>query len=259
MVDACSQYPKSCQIDLVVLAAGRGSRFQDISDSNLPKPMIKIAGHPFFYWATVSITKQIRVARIIFAVLESDVKNYQIDDEIHNYFPASEIVVIPIVQNGPANTAAIVIEETKSPNSIIIADCDQAFYEVNLQSFLTEFVLDSRCLGAVGIIESTNPNHGFVVVDRDSKLTSAKASIDDSSTAFSGIYVFRNQEIFISTLNTVQSYISTKQECVLADIIAGLIKLGFLIHAWPISHHLAFGTPSEYLMVQNSKIFEMLA
>ena len=53
------------RIHLIMPMGGRGSRFTR-EGFNLPKPLIEIHGHPFFYWATQSIKKFIDVEKLIF-------------------------------------------------------------------------------------------------------------------------------------------------------------------------------------------------
>ena len=57
------------KVHYIMPMAGRGSRFHR-EGYDFPKPLIKIYGKPFFYWATESIAKYVDVRDITFIVLK---------------------------------------------------------------------------------------------------------------------------------------------------------------------------------------------
>ena len=90
-------------MQIVILAAGVGSRFITESDSNgeylKPKPLINVLGKPIIEWTTRSLPyiphnstprviqgegDAININRIHFAVLKQHVLKYKIDEEIRN-------------------------------------------------------------------------------------------------------------------------------------------------------------------------------
>ena len=50
------------KLHLILPMAGRGSRFFE-NGFICPKPLIEIAGKPFFYWAARSIEKYVEIGR----------------------------------------------------------------------------------------------------------------------------------------------------------------------------------------------------
>ena len=65
------------KINLIMPMAGGGTRFKK-EGIMLPKPLIELDGHPFFFWATQSIAKFIDIDNLIFVVLKEHIENYKI-------------------------------------------------------------------------------------------------------------------------------------------------------------------------------------
>lgn len=75
-------------INLIMPMAGGGTRFKK-EGIDIPKPLIELNGKPFFFWATQSIIKFVKIDELIFVVLKEHVKKYKIDREILKYYPNS--------------------------------------------------------------------------------------------------------------------------------------------------------------------------
>ena len=69
------------KLHLILPMAGRGSRFFE-NGFVCPKPLIEIAGKPFFYWAARSIEKYVDCADLTFVVLEEHIRDFAIDAAI---------------------------------------------------------------------------------------------------------------------------------------------------------------------------------
>lgn len=86
-------------INLIMPMGGKGSRFTK-EGFQVPKPLIRIKDKPFFYWATQSIRKYIKLKSLTFVVLQEHIDKFSIDKEILNYFPEAKIEIIQEVLNG---------------------------------------------------------------------------------------------------------------------------------------------------------------
>lgn len=71
---------------LIMPMGGAGSRFY-VNGYKMPKPLIKIHGKPFFYWATQSIDQFMDVIDITYVVLRKHVVENKIDEKIKEYYP----------------------------------------------------------------------------------------------------------------------------------------------------------------------------
>ena len=92
------------KLHLILPMAGRGSRFFE-NGFVCPKPLIEIAGKPFFYWAARSIEKYVDCADLTFVVLEEHIRDFAIDAKIKAYWPDARIIALPAVTEGAAITA----------------------------------------------------------------------------------------------------------------------------------------------------------
>lgn len=95
------------KIHLIMPMAGGGTRFGK-EGFQLPKPLIRLQGKPFFYWAVQSIVKYMDVEDIIFVVLQEHTENFSIDREILEHYPNARIHVIPQVLNGAVLTLSLI-------------------------------------------------------------------------------------------------------------------------------------------------------
>ena len=62
----------SSKLHLIMPMGGGGTRFGN-KGFNVPKPLIMLQGHPFFYWAVQSIVKFMDVLDITFVVLQEQI------------------------------------------------------------------------------------------------------------------------------------------------------------------------------------------
>ena len=90
-------------INLIIPMAGGGTRFKK-EGIEMPKPLINLNGKPFFFWATQSIVKFLKVEKLIFIVLKEHVEKYEIDKKILEYYPEAQLKVIDKVLNGAVLT-----------------------------------------------------------------------------------------------------------------------------------------------------------
>ena len=92
--------------NLIMPMAGRGSRFHREGIEE-PKPLIDLAGRPFFWWAAESVRRVVPLERMIFVILEEHRDRWSLDRCIRGFYPDAHIVTIPNVTSGSAETAAI--------------------------------------------------------------------------------------------------------------------------------------------------------
>src|SRR3954468_12753285 len=78
-------------IPLVMPMAGRGSRFA-AGGETLPKPLVQLAGRPFFWWAVESVRRIAPLTEAVFVVLEDHVRRFAIDEAVRTHYPDARIV-----------------------------------------------------------------------------------------------------------------------------------------------------------------------
>ena len=114
------------KLHLILPMAGRGSRFFE-NGFVCPKPLIEIAGKPFFYWAARSIEKYVDCADLTFVVLEEHIRDFAIDAKIKAYWPNARIIALPAVTEGAAITALRGAEGLPDGEPLLFNDCDHLF------------------------------------------------------------------------------------------------------------------------------------
>ncbi|NJL08733.1 MAG: NTP transferase domain-containing protein [Methylacidiphilales bacterium] len=113
-------------VNLIIPMAGRGSRFSKAGVS-IPKPLVELAGRPFFWWATESVRRSTPIGEMVFVVLREHVAAFQIDARVLDCYPSARIIVIDEVTSGAAETGVIGARAIANDLPVAINDCDHAF------------------------------------------------------------------------------------------------------------------------------------
>ena len=65
-------------LSMVMPMAGRGSRFARRGET-APKPLLELHGRPFFWWATESLRRAVRIEEMVFVVLAEHCAAHGVD------------------------------------------------------------------------------------------------------------------------------------------------------------------------------------
>jgi len=240
---------------LIMPMGGAGSRFSK-NGCIVPKPLIKINGYPFFYWAVMSILKFVDVQDLVFVILQQHINTFEIDKEIHRYFPEAQILALPQLLPGPVFSCLAAIRLIKDDNPIIINDCDHMFKcsEINEIFIKGAFEMD----GGLLTFESNETQFSYVQYDERGTIIGTIEKQVVSNHAICGAYIFRNAELFI---NISEEYIENcpYKECFLSGMYNIMCQKGMLIKEYFLDFHVDFGTPEEYAAAKESKLFFELA
>lgn len=137
---------------VVVLIAGKGSRFRDNANKNalynIPKPFIPVLGKPMVYWATRSLPfiqhsdqKHLRTKihitskDLIFISLQDHQDKYNISKELQRWYGAYiNLILLPKITRGNLETATHAKNLIDPNEQLLILDADnfyngQKFYE----------------------------------------------------------------------------------------------------------------------------------
>jgi len=230
--------------NLIMPMAGSGSRFSHEGFIQ-PKPLIRLCGKPFFWWATKSLLENTSGnVRLIYVVLQEHVRKYDLENKICNYFPGAVVVKIDAVTNGSLETAMKGSGYTNKKNPIIINDCDH-YFETNLLdkklSELTEGVLD----GFLCNFKSNLEQYSYAKYDHQGFLINTAEKKVISANAIAGAYAFRSYEMLEKYYQEYKS-ICIYEELFTSGIFDIMAKRGLKIGSLQLSKHIAFGTPQEY-------------
>lgn len=242
------------KLNLIMPMAGGGTRFEN-HGFTLPKPLIRLHGEPFFYWAVQSVVKYIEVESITFVVLKEHVKKYEMDKRIQEYYPNSHITVIPHVLNGAVLTCMEGIKGILNEGSVLFNDCDHVFLCKDFNEFAGGGCGED-IEGALLTFPSNDSRYSFVKFDRDGKVCGTIEKEVVSYEAICGAYYFRNRAVFCDAANTYLSNCKYSEYYV-SGLYNEMAKKNMQIRTFKTDTHISFGTPEEFDEVVNQKaLFE---
>ena len=245
------------ELSLIMPMAGRGSRFSTAGEPT-PKPLVEIAGRPFFWWATESVLRAARVREIVFVVLEEHIAHHGIDRAIGRYYPDARIVVIAEPTSGAAETGAIGVAALTGDGPIAINDCDHAFRAPGLGDLVD--ALSSGAAGGLVGFASDDPAYSFVRLDAQDP-TRVLETVEKQRVgpfAIAGCYLFRDRPTFAAALKRY------RETCSYAELfVSGLYNVlcgeGELVRFQPLERHISFGAPSELARVSPEELQGLFA
>jgi dTDP-glucose pyrophosphorylase len=226
---------------LVSPMAGRGSRFAR-EGFDLPKPLIDLAGRPYFWWATESVRRVAPVGEMVFVVLQEHVASFGIDARIKEFYPDAKVVAIGDVTSGAAETARIGMDAVEGSGPVAVNDCDHAFICPALGHVLDELAGDAA--GGLMCFRSSDPAYSYVQFGPGGEVTGTVEKQVVSPLAIAGCYLFANRDVFDAAYRTYG------EECPYDELfVSGLYNLmatrGERLVVVEAAQHCSFGTPAE--------------
>lgn len=235
---------------LVMPMAGAGSRFNN-KEFELPKPLIEIAGMPFFYWATRSLEKNVPLLDIVYVVLQEHVGLFGIDRIIKKHFPSARIIILPEITKGPVFTCLEGVRLIDDDKPVIFNDCDHMFRCSQLDEILNG---SSDIDGALLTFKSAEPHFSYIRYEKNHVIgTIEKVVVSDQ--AICGAYYFKSAKLFKCIAKEYIVNCSYK-EPFLSGMYNIMCDKGMNVEAFPVDFHVEFGTPEEYTKAKQSKFFD---
>ncbi len=228
-------------VAMVMPMAGRGSRFarQGILQ---PKPLVELAGKPFFWWASESVRRAVPVREMAFVVLEEHVRDFAIDQRVLEFYPEARIVRVPKVTSGAAETAKIGLEALHTSGPVAINDSDHAFLCPDLSRMAD--ALSGELDAALLCFRSDSPAYSYAQVNDDGQVIGTLEKQVVSPYAIAGCYLFSDPTLFLSL------YEAYRLDCPYDELfVSGLYNrlagTGGRIGKVSAKRHISFGTPEE--------------
>jgi dTDP-glucose pyrophosphorylase len=235
---------------------GRGSRFQR-GGQFIPKPLIELRGHPMFHWAVESLVAAVHVRDMIFVVLAEHVDRYRIDRRIRAYYPKAQVVCIPEVTAGAAETAAIGAGALARPGPFAINDCDLAF---DTGPGFGEVVrrLHADAAGALLGFAASSTAYSYVMLDSVGRVTGTAEKQVVGKFAIAGCYLFDDPANFQRQFDLYRQT-CPYQELFLSGMYNLLCRQGLPVIFHQLASHVSFGTPEELERVQDADMEFLMA
>lgn len=234
---------------------GKGSRFSNCG-YEFPKPLLKINGKPFFYWASQSILRDIEVMDLTFVVLKEHIDKYNIDREIKDFYPNAIINVIPEVLNGVVLTCIEGIKNIEDDEPIVFNDCDHIFRSMEFKSF-AEKGFNDGIDGGLLTFNSKSPKYSYLKLDENKNVINTVEKKVISNKAICGCYYFKNKYIFDESVNVYLKECAYK-ELYLSGVYNTMVDSGKVVKSFKTDFHVPFGVPEEYKEALSSEHFDEL-
>jgi dTDP-glucose pyrophosphorylase len=241
-------------LSLVMPMAGRGSRFQRNGVAE-PKPLIPLDGRPFFWWAAESVRRAAPVEKMAFVVLQEHCQTFGIDRRILEIYPDAQIVAIPEVTSGAAETALIGIQAIEASGPIAVNDCDHAFLCPGLEDVVGS--LDARNAAALLCFRSDSAAYSYARMDDAGQVSGTVEKQPVSPYAIAGCYLFADAATFTDI------YEDYRQACPYDELFVSglfnqLLARDRQVLKADLSYHCSFGTPEEHSRVELVSLRRML-
>ena len=228
-------------MELIVIAAGRGSRFTKAGIYQ-PKPLVIFNGKPLFWWATESALSGGDFSKIHFAILREHVNSHNIGKEILAFYPHASLHIVEEITSGAAETAALVAAKLTPSIPVAFVDCDLAFSFVKKESFLP--LLQHEYCASLCLFNSNNPAFSYAIFNSKNEISGTVEKRVASDWAICGLYAFESAGLYLRHYLEYQNS-CTYKELFLSGIINNIVKAGGKILPIFLSEHLSLGTPSD--------------
>lgn len=236
------------KLHLIMPMAGKGSRFSK-QGFEYPKPLIRIYGKPFFFWATQSIAKFVDLESLDFVVLQEHIEKFRIDDEIRKYYPKARIHALSKVTEGAVITSLNGLDDISDDLPIVFNDCDHLFKCSTFNDFCVS-CWTPEINGLLLTFKSEEPKYSFVGKDEKGNIIRTVEKEVISNEAICGCYYFSNVSFF---KKSAEEYLKkcNYSEYFMSGVYNILIENGFCIKSMLTDYHVSFGVPEEYDLAQN--------
>jgi dTDP-glucose pyrophosphorylase len=239
---------------LIMPMAGRGSRFSRLGIAT-PKPLIEIAGKPFFWWAVQSLRRSMPLREMIFVVLDEHCGQFDIERRILALYPQARIARVPDITSGAAETAAIGLRLLCSAGPVAINDCDHAF-QCNALGALNgsgQLFDADQAVAALMCFRSDNPAYSYALLDDGGVVNGTVEKRAASPYAIAGCYLFADAALFLRVFDAYRAQ-CPYDELFISGIYNLLAARGARLKLLPLERHWSFGTPEEYQRLEAAEL-----
>jgi NDP-sugar pyrophosphorylase family protein len=256
---------------IIVPMAGRGSRFQVVSDQNSeykkPKPLINVKGEPMVSWAikslpfvnlpgrTATTDFVVETKDLTFIALQEHETNHQVTEVLKKTFsPDINVVLIPEVTRGAAETVLAAEKYITPDEDLIITDSDHFFDGSNLYTMIRDKEADVAGIIPVFQPPDAEPKWSFTLFDKDQTVLAVGEKDAElaakGASANIGAYYFTKGKVFVDEAKAMVSANdmygpAEKAEFYIAPMYQRLINKGMKVKAAIIPEVWGLGTPKD--------------
>lgn len=235
-------------LNVIMPMAGEGSRFKQVG-IDIPKPLIKANGVPFFVRALSGVKDQFNLddINITCIIQKKHAVQYNLDEEIQKNLH-SNIAVINEPTHGAVETCLAAHPFIADSDAILILDCDLEWHCHNYMSMIAKLLQeDASPIGGMLLsFESSDQRYSYAVVENDVVTRTAEKE-PISNNALVGAYYFNTaSDFFDSAFNLFENNkLSDIKEYYVSLLYNHLIKSGKIVKLHRVDSLYSFGTPEE--------------
>lgn len=222
------------RINLVLPAAGLGSRFRDVGELR-PKPLIPVFELPMIMWVLLNFPLNSEDKVWIISQTKDG-----IPDAI-SYLTKTlpfevEFLEIDGLTEGPASTVNLVLQNLPDDQGLIVANADQYVF-ADLGPF-ADLVRSNSCAGQILTMNATSSAWSYVGRGLNGKIDRVIEKVEISSEATVGVYGWTTVALAKSAFeDTFQRNIRTNNEFYVAPTYNYLIEQGLKVETYLVGDH----------------------
>jgi len=226
-------------INVLQLAAGKGSRFADYSD--LPKPFINVDGMPMFKRAFESLGLQDVRYHILFQQEHVNLYNPK------QYVPTATIHTIDYYTDGAATSANYVISNSEYKiQPWLIIDCD----------FIIDWDMQTLPACSAVFVEehAWDVKSSYSKIDQDGNISCVAEKQPISQYRNTGHYYWETGNLFCESYNFYKTNdIRILNEFYISPLYNYAIQTGHKVKPVAVNKYLPIGTPADLEKYLNEK------
>ena len=233
-------------IQLVIPAAGAGSRFRDVG-INTPKPMIQVGGFPMILWVMNNFN--LRPMDSVYIICQ---KNFAMPKAMESYLSKVcfkvRFIEIEGVTSGPATTVGLSLPYLDPKYPVIVANSDQ-YVSQSLSKFI-DFVRSTESAGTILTMNASGEKWSYIGRDEFGVITEVVEKREISNEATVGIYAWSSPKLLSESINYLESEkVLVNNEYYVAPSYGYLIQKGLKIDVFSVGEHgesvHGLGTPDD--------------
>ena len=222
------------RINLVLPAAGLGSRFRDAGELR-PKPLIPVFELPMIMWVLLNFPLKPKDKVWIISQTKDSLPNAI--SALSSTLPFEvEFLEIDGLTEGPASTVNLVLKNLPDAEGLIVANTDQYVF-ADLSAFV-DLVRSNSCAGQILTMHASSNAWSYVGRDSNGKIDRLIEKVEISNEATVGIYGWATVALAKSAFkDTFQKNIRTNNEFYVAPTYNHLIEQGLRVETCLVGEH----------------------
>ncbi len=229
--------------------AGAGSRFAE-AGYQLPKPLIELEGEPMVVHAARMLPE---ASTNIFICRDFQLKDYQVDRTIRNYYPEAKFISVAELTAGQASTCLLAKEYINNNEELIIGASDNGiiydqakFQQLKADADVIVFGFRNNVT-----VKYKPEQYGWIQANEQGQVLniSVKKAISSNPVqdqAIVGTFWFKRGADFVQAAETmIKANRRINNEFYVDECINDAIAMGLKVRCFEVDYYICWGTPND--------------